>query len=193
MDTTITSEIDATERQPAMTRDARTEADFVARVERHAGIVRKIAMSYSRTPADRRDLEQEILAQLWKSFPGYDGQRAFPTWMYRVALNVAISIARSRRWRDPEPAPLDDALAETVAGDADAADREHGVRELMTFVAGLDELNRALTLLYLDERSYREIADILGISETNVATRINRVKQTLRARMNPEEKTRGAR
>lgn len=97
MDTTITGEIDATERQPAMTRDARTEADFVARVERHAGIVRKIAMSYSRTPADRRDLEQEIVAQLWKAWPGYDGGRPFATWMYRVALNVAISIARSQR------------------------------------------------------------------------------------------------
>ena len=60
------------------------------------------------------------------------------------------------------------------------------MRELRAFIAGLDELNRALILLWLDELSYREIADVLGISETNVATRINRAKQTLRARMNPE-------
>ena len=97
MDTKITGGTDATERRPAMKRNLRDEADFVARMERHAGIVRKVALSYSRTPADRRDLEQEILAQLWKAWPGYDGRRPFATWMYRVTLNVAISIARSQR------------------------------------------------------------------------------------------------
>ena len=181
MDTTITGEIDATERRPAMRREARNEADFVARIEQHAGIVRKVAMTYSRTPADRRDLEQEIVAQLWKAWPGYDGSRPFATWMYRVALNVAISIARSQRWQSPEAAPLDDEIAALD----DTAEREHGIRELMAFIGTLDELNRALILLWLDELSYREIADVLGISETNVATRINRAKQTLRARMNP--------
>jgi RNA polymerase sigma-70 factor (ECF subfamily) len=182
MDTTITGGIDATERRPAMKRDPDTEADFVARLGRHAGIVRKVAMSYSRTPADRRDLEQEILAQLWKAWPGYDGSRPFATWMYRVALNVAISIARSQRWQAPEPAPLDDG---DIAPLDDTAEREHGVRELMAFIGALDELNRALILLYLEGQSYAEIADVLGISETNVATKINRAKQLLRARMNP--------
>jgi RNA polymerase sigma-70 factor (ECF subfamily) len=182
MDTTITSEIDATRRRPAMKRDARTEADFVARIEQHAGIVRKVAMTYSRTPADRRDLEQEIVAQLWKAWPGYDGDRPFATWMYRVALNVAISLARSQRWQAAETAsPGDD----DIAALDDTAEREHGVRELMAFIGGLDELNRALILLYLEGQSYAEIADVLGISETNVATKINRAKQTLRARMNP--------
>jgi RNA polymerase sigma-70 factor (ECF subfamily) len=182
MDTAITSETDATERRPAMRSDAESEADFVARIGRHAGIVRKVALTYSRTPADRRDLEQEIVAQLWKAWPGYDGRRPFATWMYRVALNVAISIARSQRWQAPDPAPLEDA---EIGALEDTAEREHGVRELMTFIGGLDELNRALILLYLEGQSYAEIADVLGISETNVATKINRAKETLRARMNP--------
>jgi RNA polymerase sigma-70 factor (ECF subfamily) len=182
MDTTITGGTDATERRPAMKRNLRDEADFVARIERHAGIVRKVALSYSRTPADRRDLEQEILAQLWKAWPGYDGRRPFATWMYRVTLNVAISIARSQRWHAPEPAAADDGELGALE---DTAEREHGVRELMAFIGGLDELNRALILLYLEGQSYAAIADILGISETNVATRINRAKQTLRDRMNP--------
>jgi RNA polymerase sigma-70 factor (ECF subfamily) len=181
-----TTDINATRGQPAMKRTQRDETEFLARIERHAGIVRKVAMSYSRNAADRRDLEQEIVAQLWKSYPGFDGQRPFPTWMYRVALNVAISIARSQRWHEPEPASLDDDAVETLGNDADAAEREHGVRELRDFIAGLDELNRALILLYLDEHNYREIADILGISETNVATKISRVKQQLRERMNPK-------
>jgi RNA polymerase sigma factor (sigma-70 family) len=185
MDTTITSESDATERLPAMKRDERTEADFVARIEQHAGIVRKVAMSYSRTPADRRDLEQEIVAQLWKAWPDYDGSRPYATWMYRVALNVAISIARSQRWQAPEPASLDDDEVALLGDGTDSAEREHGVRELMAFIGALDELNRALILLYLEGQSYVEIADVLGISETNVATKINRAKQTLRARMNP--------
>lgn len=185
MDTTITSEIDAIERLPAMKRDVRTEADFVARLEQHTGIVRKVAMTYSRTPADRRDLEQEIVAQLWKAWPGYDGGRPFATWMYRVALNVAISIARSQRWQAPEPASLDDDEVAALGDGAEAAEREQGVRELMAFIGALDELNRALILLYLEGQSYAEIADVLGISETNVATKINRAKQTLRARMNP--------
>ena len=181
-----TTDIDATSGPPAMKRIQRDETEFLARIERHAGIVRKVALSYSRNAADRRDLEQEIVAQLWKSYGGFDGQRPFATWMYRVALNVAISIARSQRWREPEATSLEDHAIEMLGHDADGAEREHGVRELRNFIAGLDELNRALILLYLDEHSYREIADILGISETNVATKINRVKQQLRERMNPQ-------
>ena len=181
-----TTDIEAIHGPPAMKRTQRDESEFLARIERHAGIVRKVAMSYSRNAADRRDLEQEIVAQLWKSYAGFDGQRPFATWMYRVALNVAISIARSQRWHEPEAASLDDHLVETLADDADGAEREHGIRELRDFISGLDELNRALILLYLDEHSYREIADILGITETNVATKIGRVKQQLRERMNPK-------
>jgi RNA polymerase sigma-70 factor, ECF subfamily len=181
---TTTQTPEARER-PAMRHDERDETAFLARLDRHQGIVRKVALSYARTPADRRDLEQEIVAQLWKSWPAYDGERPFATWMYRVALNVAISIARSQRWHEPGPAPLDEDAA-GLAADAEDAEREHGIHELRAFIAGLDELNRALILLWLDELSYREIADVLGISETNVATRINRAKLTLRARMNPE-------
>lgn len=180
---TLSETSDARDR-PAMKAD-RDEAAFLARLDRHQGIVRKVALSWARTTADRRDLEQEIVAQLWKSWPAYDGERPFATWMYRVALNVAISIARSQRSQEPALAPLDDETAGLPADPADA-ERERGVAELRTFIAGLDALNRALILLWLDELSYREIADVLGISETNVATRINRAKQLLRARMNPE-------
>ena len=179
-----TTEIDAIDGLPAMKRNARDEAEFLAGIQRHAGIVRKVAMSYSRTAADRHDLEQEIVAQLWKSYPRFDGQRPFSTWMYRVALNVAITIARSQRWHEAGPASFDDDAIEAL-GHVDGAEQEQSVRELQAFIARLDELNRALILLYLDGHSYREIADILGITETNVATKINRAKQTLRARMNP--------
>lgn len=174
-----------------VTRNGRNEADFLALVRRHAGIVRKVAASYGRTVADRHDLEQEILAQLWKSFPGYDGRRPFSTWMYRVALNVAISMARGRREHDAVPFEehAHDAIGETGA----SFEREDDVRQLQTFIAALDELHRALIVLYLEGQSHGEIAEILGISETNVATKIHRVKQQLRERMNPKEQDHGTR
>ena len=180
-------------RPVTMTRHDRDETGFLTRIGEHAGIVRKIAMSYSRSTADRHDLEQEIIAQLWRSYPDYDSQRPFSTWMYRVALNVAISIARSQRWNDPPAVSLDENAHETIGDDGGSAEREDEVRRLQAFIASLDELNRALIVLCLEEASYREIAEILGISETNVATKINRVKQQLRARMNPKENDLGTR
>lgn len=168
-----------------MTRSGSDEAEFLARIGRHAGIVRKIALSYAQSASDRHDLEQEILAQLWKSYRAFDGKRPFSTWMYRIALNVAISIARSRRWSEHEPIASAEGIADADT-DGGAQEREQSVRELRAFIASLGELDRALIVLYLDELRYREIADVLGISETNVATKINRVKQALRARMNPQ-------
>jgi RNA polymerase sigma-70 factor (ECF subfamily) len=188
-----TTDLTAMPRPVITTKTDRDETGFLTRIGAHAGIVRKVAASYSRSAADRHDLEQEIVAQLWKSYPGYDDDRPFSTWMYRIALNVAISIARSQRWSDPSAVPLDEHASDTIRDDGASAEREDDVRRLRAFIAGLDALNRALIVLYLEERSYREIAEILGISETNVATKIHRVKQQLRARMNPEDNDRGTR
>lgn len=155
----------------------------------HGGIVFKVAGLYARGAHDRDDLVQEICAQAWRSFARFDDRRAkFSTWMYRVALNVAISHAR-RRQRSPDEHvdPLDDVHMETVAA-ADAAqhealERDQRLAALRAFIAQLDALNRALVLLYLEDRSYAEIAEVLGISETNVATKIGRIKQKLRGQM----------
>jgi RNA polymerase sigma factor (sigma-70 family) len=145
----------------------------------HRGIVYKVAGSYSRTASDRDDLAQEICLQLWRAFPKYDSRRKFSTWMYRVALNVAISQLR----RSPQSAahsvePLNDLHAETLA---DPIHRRAEMEVLMTFIARLEPLHRALILLYLDDHSYADMAAILGISETNVATKINRIKNSLRS------------
>ena len=155
--------------------------DFVARLTAHAGIVRKVAALYGRRAEDRRDLEQEITAQWWKAYASYDASRPFSTWAYRIALNVAISAARADALRDGVDAL--DAAADVVGDDGGAPERDEALARLHRFIAGLDALHRALMLLYLEEHSYREIADILGISETNVATKINRVKQKLRAQL----------
>ncbi len=161
-----------------MTLDARQA--FGELLERHRKIVFKIANSYAWTPADRADLAQEISAQLWRAFPTYDRQRSFSTWMYRIALNVAISQVRNNTQRDRHLVPLDESLHD-IAGEH-SADHE-GNQQLQTLdriIAGLDKLNRALLLLYLEERSNREIGEILGLSETNVSTKLSRLKQRIR-------------
>jgi RNA polymerase sigma-70 factor (ECF subfamily) len=162
----------------SMTADPRQA--FGELFERHRKIVFKVANSYSRHPDDRADLAQEIAAQLWKAFPGYDPARSFTTWMYRVALNVAISFIRGRRHRDEYIEPFDEGHADVVGQAGVDHEADEGVRALHNFIGQLDPLNRALLLLYLEERGYREIADILGISETNVATKISRLKQRIR-------------
>ena len=148
-------------------------------LEQHRKIVFKVANTYARLADDRADLAQEISAQLWRAFPGYDEARSFSTWMYRIALNVAISHLRNAERRNIQTLPLDESAHEAavVVGIAEPDER---VRAFEVFMVQLDPLNRALLLLVLEERSYREIAEILGLSETNVATRISRLKQRIR-------------
>ena len=159
------------------------QAEFHALLQAHRRIVFKVAATYARHPEDRADLAQEIATRLWRAFPGYDPVRPFSTWMYRIALNVAISQVRNHRLRHGMVEPLDEAH-EDVAGD-DGSGHEHAEagRVLQRLIAGLEPLDRALLLLYLDERPQREIAEVLGITETNVATRIGRLKQRLRQQM----------
>lgn len=152
------------------------KARFLALLGTHRRLVYKVANLYG-SREDREDLAQEIIAQLWKAFPGYDEGRKFSTWMYRVALNVAISHARRRR---PEPEELGDDLA------APASNGDGRLATLYRLIGGLGELDRALLLLYLDEHSGREIADVLGISESNVATKIGRLKERLRRTVKEE-------
>lgn len=175
--------------------DRERQRRFEGLLREHQRIVFKVAGAYARSQPDRDDLAQEIAAQLWRSFGRFDERRAkFPTWMYRVALNVAISHARrSRRFGAAHFEPLDAGHLEVVAAaDTSLSDgMEHDERliALHGLIARLDPLNRALVLLYLDDRSYAEIADVLGISETNVATKLNRIKQRLRARAAASEST----
>ena len=160
--------------------EANRQDEFRELLERHRKIVFKVANTYSRQPDDRADLAQEIAAQLWRAFPGYDPQRAFSTWMYRIALNVAISHVRSEAHRQRHAVPLDDELHDIADDDGPDHEADERVRALHRFIAQLEPLNRALLLLYLEDHSYREIAEILGISETNVSTKISRLKQRIR-------------
>jgi RNA polymerase sigma factor (sigma-70 family) len=153
---------------------------FVALLEEHKKILYKVASSYCRNPADRQDLVQEMVVALWKSFGRYDDRYRFSTWMYRIALNVAISFYRSevRRTRHTEPAR--DSVLEIAAAASESATPDGEFQLLQNLMQQLGELDRALLILYLDENRYDTIAEILGISETNVGTKISRIKQKLR-------------
>ncbi len=151
---------------------------FLRLLDQHAGIIRKVAAGYSSSLADGHDLMQEINLQLWKAYPRYSPERPFSTWMYRIALNVAISFLRSNTRPVRQTVPLDEIdIADEAAGSREPDER---IPILQSVIAGLDPLNRALLLLYLDDHSYREISSILGITETNVATKLNRLKQRVR-------------
>jgi RNA polymerase sigma factor (sigma-70 family) len=165
----------------AMT-NKQSQERFEGLLREHRKIIFKVVAIYAREAADRNDLEQAICVQLWRSFGCYDEGRArFSTWMYRIALNVAISkLRRDSKSLVGRIESLDENHLETMASEEPISDENDRLETLYALIGRLDVLNRAVILLYLEDRTHAEIADILGMSETNVATKINRIKQKLR-------------
>ncbi|GAB3835708.1 RNA polymerase sigma factor [Hymenobacter jeollabukensis] len=158
-----------------------TEQQFQRWLEQHRGILFNVARTYCRDEDDRQDLLQEMLVQLWQALPRYDPARAAAsTWVYRVALNTAISFHRRHVGRRAARVPLPPELPQPP--DAEALEREQQLRQLEQFIDELRELDKALMLLYLENKSHADIADILGISVSNVATKVSRIKEQLRQR-----------
>jgi RNA polymerase sigma-70 factor (ECF subfamily) len=164
---------------PGKTTLASRQARFEAFVAEHRGIVFKVANAYTRDAENRRDLAQEIVAQAWRAFPFFDDARRFSTWLYRIALNVAISERRGDAVRARHAAPIAASSLEDVPERA-ARESDDRVRELYRVIDALDPFHRALVVLYLEGYGQREMADILGLTETNVATRLSRLRQRLR-------------
>jgi RNA polymerase sigma factor (sigma-70 family) len=161
------------------------EEEFLRRIQDNKRILWKICHSYCRSKDDREDLAQEMIYQLWKSGHRFDADHKFTTWMYRIALNVAISFYRKER-RAGVRLSLDGELHLWDLEDRledrpdDSAVVESTIDLLQRFIRELGELDKALMILYLEEKSYREIAEILGITETNVATKLSRIKAGLK-------------
>ena len=157
------------------------EKTFIAILRSNQGIIQKVANSYCKNRNDRDDLIQEITLQLWLSASKYDDTYKTSTWVYRVALNVAISFYRKnyrvqklkRTLLEKDPfMPHEEENSSEMLG------------QLYYFISKLSELNKALILLYLDQYSYEEIGQTLGISKTNVATKLSRIKEQLRREFN---------
>jgi RNA polymerase sigma factor (sigma-70 family) len=151
---------------------------FVTLLDAHKGILYKVVNVYCRAPDDRGDLLQEMLVQLWRSFDGFDERQRFSTWMYRLVMNVAISFYRKESRRKRDLVPLEEFGLDVADADhlLDGAD---DLRRLQEKLRSLAELDRALMLLYLDGHAHGEIAELMGLTATNVSTRIGRIKQKL--------------
>lgn len=153
---------------------------FTGLIKENKAIVYKICNSYCSDKKDRDDLAQEIIYNLWKSFESYRDDHKFSTWMYRVALNVAISFYRQER-KFKQHDPISEELIVLEDNPEEAKDVEYNLKLLEEFINGLKEIDKAIILLYLDDKSHREISEITGFSETNVATRISRIKDKLKS------------
>jgi len=153
--------------------------EFLEVVDTYKGIIYKVANSYCTNNDDRKDLVQEIIVQLWRSFDRYDDQYKQSTWIYRISLNVAISFYRKQNRRKAISNPLSDSIL-SFADTSPVSETETNLALLQQFISELKELDKALMLLYLDEKSHKEISEIIGITETNVATKISRIKVLLK-------------
>lgn len=154
---------------------------FLSVIEVNKGIIYKVANTYCKDPEDRKDVVQEIILQLWNSFERYNEKFKPSTWMYRIALNVAISFYRKENTRKKISNPFSEGIF-NLMDLQENKQIEEGALFLHKFIDELKELDKALMLLYLDEKSHKEIAEIIGITESNVATKIGRIKMILKQR-----------
>jgi RNA polymerase sigma-70 factor (ECF subfamily) len=148
-------------------------------IEEHKGIIISICHAFCKERTDQDDLAQEIIIRIWEGYHHYQTQFKFSTWMYRVALNVAISYNRNnQKWKDH--IILSESSLEEISTSDEKSSREESLQLLYQKVSALKPIDKALMLLYFEEKSYKEISEIIGITETNVATRIGRIKERLK-------------
>jgi len=159
------------------------EHQFVTNLEKHQNIVHKICRIYTNDQASHNDLFQEITIQLWKAYPKFRGDAKFSTWMYRVALNTAITLYRKKK-RGIQTQDYDSVHFRIQAEEYNN-ETEQQLKLLYNAVKELNDIEKALVFLYLEDKNYKEISETLGISEVNARVKMNRVKTKLKAILNP--------
>jgi len=155
---------------------------FIAIIEAHQKLIYKVCHLYCQDPHDREDLQQEIIIQLWTSIHRYNGSVKLSTWIYKVALNTAIVYYKKERRHRAKNLSHTGALW-TVVAEIDASDEMKRIELLHYHIQQLNETDKAIMLLYLDNTRYQDIAQIVGITETNVATKISRLKHALKKKL----------
>jgi len=152
------------------------EKQFEQHVRENEPLIYKVCRIYAYTSADREDLFQEIVIQLWNAYPKFNGQSKFSTWLYRVALNTAITGLRKKKkfiesW---EPSQLPERMIDENTG------REEELLQLHKAIEQLNQVEKAIVMLYMEDRSYEEMEEILGMSQGNLRVKMNRIKEKLR-------------
>jgi RNA polymerase sigma-70 factor (ECF subfamily) len=167
-------------------RDEDQKLLFMNWLGEHGSSVMKVARAYTLTSEECQDLAQEILLQAWQSLPKFEGRASAATWFYRVALHTAMNWRRKDKPRQSRQQPLLDLQAVATDGVDSALQAQHRetVEQLYKAIHQLPKSDAAMVLLYLDNLSYREMAEVLGVSESNVGVKLNRAKKALSALMN---------
>jgi RNA polymerase sigma-70 factor (ECF subfamily) len=148
---------------------------FLNAVDMHQGIIHKILSVYTYNEEDRKDLLQEILLQLWISFPSFSERSAFSTWMFKVALNTALLHKRKRKYEINAREKMTEKLSSQFN-----VDKKDVIISLYMAIDQLKPVDKAIALLYLEQKNYQEIEQIMGMKKNNVGVRINRIKEKLR-------------
>ena len=148
--------------------------EFSEQIHNHLGILHKICRTYKRDPDDRDDLFQEIVFNAWKSYPRFEGRSKFSTWLYRVALNTALYQNRKDRFFGKK---VD---LEIIQHHVAVETKDDNTDLLWMAINKLDELEKSIVVLYLEELPYREISEITGLTENNVAVKLNRIKAKMK-------------
>ena len=156
------------------------EKEFLSMIEEQKRTIYKVCYMYANDQDDLNDLFQETVLNLWKGFPKYRGDSTFNTWVYRIAMNTCITFLR-RSNTHLQTVPMTAQMAGCLVTDEETEAR---LKELYTLINQLGKLERALILLWLEERNYQEMADILGISKVNVGVKLNRIREKLKRMSN---------
>ena len=152
------------------------EKEFTELLYQNQGIVHKICNLYFNTRTDINDYKQELIIQLWKAFPSFNNQSKFSTWMYRVCLNAAIDIIRKEK---TQPEFVKYEYHDFITISDSKSELSENQEKLYQAINTLSDIDKAIITLYLDEFSYKEIAEIMGISESNTGVKINRIKSLI--------------
>lgn len=160
-----------------MKKEAQTEQEFSKRIQESQGIIHKVSRMYCDNEEHRKDLFQEILIQLWKSYPSFRGEAKFSTWMYRVAINVAIQDLRKTKKKQQLFFQTNQFKDTSEEKKSDVQNEK--LKLMHSAVAKLNKVEKAIVMLHLDEKSNEEIAEIIGITQNYVRVKMNRIKTKL--------------
>ena len=161
------------------TESRRLEHIFTETIQSHDAMIRRICLGYAANPQDLEDLYQDVLVNIWRGLRSFRSESSIRTWVYRIALNTCVSTLRARSNR-PSQASLEDVIL--VADDS--LEKRESIKDLYECIATLNPIDKAIMMMWLDEYSYDEIAETIGITRNNVATRLHRAKEKLKEKFN---------
>ena len=166
-----------------MAMDPNKELVFIKLLDENQNLIHKVCRLYTNDEASHKDLFQEISIQLWNAYPKFRGDSKFTTWAYRIALNTAISLFRKKK-RTINTIEFDSTVHRFEYKDYDYEEEEK-LKQLYKGISNLNDIEKALIFMYLEDKDYQEISEVLGITQINARVRMNRVKNKLKQLLNP--------